>query len=89
MPDMPIIGWIVVGFVAGALSGLFIGDRTARGCLPNIIIGVLGGIVGGWIAQQLGYDTTRGFIGAVLVAFVGAIVVRLLLRALEGGRRGY
>jgi uncharacterized membrane protein YeaQ/YmgE (transglycosylase-associated protein family) len=87
MLEMGLLGWIIVGFVAGALSGVFIGDRTARGCLPNIIVGVLGGIVGGWIATQLGYDRATGFIGAVAVAFIGAIVVRLILRALEGGRR--
>ena len=87
MLEMGLLGWIVVGFLAGALSGLVIGDRTARGCLPNIVVGVIGGIVGGWIARELGSDQTTGFIGAVAVAFIGAVVVRLVLRALEGGRR--
>ncbi len=87
MLDMGIFGWIIVGFIAGALSGLFIGDRTARGCLPTMVVGVLGGIVGGWIAQQLGTDRTYGFVAAVAVAFVGSLVVRLILRALEGGDR--
>ena len=86
MLEMGLLGWIVVGFFAGALSGAVVGDRTARGCLPNIIVGVLGGIIGGWIAIQLGFDQTRGFIAAVIVAFVGAVVVRLIFRALEGGR---
>jgi uncharacterized membrane protein YeaQ/YmgE (transglycosylase-associated protein family) len=87
MLDMGLIGWIVVGFLAGALSGAVVGDRTARGCLPNILVGVIGGIVGGWIATQMGFDQTRGFIAAVVVAFVGAVVVRLILRALEGPNR--
>jgi uncharacterized membrane protein YeaQ/YmgE (transglycosylase-associated protein family) len=84
MLDMGLLGWIVVGFIAGALSGAVVGDRTARGCLPNIIVGVIGGIVGGWIAVQLGFSQTNGFIAAVIVAFVGAVVVRLILRALDG-----
>ncbi|HEY3523326.1 MAG TPA: GlsB/YeaQ/YmgE family stress response membrane protein [Candidatus Limnocylindrales bacterium] len=85
MLDMGLIGWIVVGFIAGGLSGAVIGDRTARGCLPNIVVGIIGGIVGGWIAVQMGFGQTNGFIAAVIVAFVGAIVVRLVLRALDGG----
>ena len=85
--DMSLLGWIVVGFIAGALSGAVVGDRTARGCLPNIVIGIIGGSVGGWIALQLGYDRATGFIAAVVVAFVGAVVVRLIIRAVEGGPR--
>ena len=71
--------WIVIGFLAGALSGLVVGGRTARGCLPNIVVGILGGIVGGWIAQQLGFGGGPGFLGAL----VGAIVVRVILEALS------
>jgi uncharacterized membrane protein YeaQ/YmgE (transglycosylase-associated protein family) len=78
--DMGIIGWIVVGLIAGALSGVVAGGRTARGCLPNILIGILGGIVGGFLAREfLGWDQTQGFIAAVAVAFVGAVIVRFLL----------
>ena len=81
---MDIIGWIVVGFLAGALSGFVFKNRTARGCLPNILVGILGGIIGGWLAQQLfGVDQTRGFLGALVVAFLGAIVIRFLIGVTE------
>jgi uncharacterized membrane protein YeaQ/YmgE (transglycosylase-associated protein family) len=80
MLDMDIVGWIVVGFIAGALSAMVVGGRTARGCLPNILIGILGGIVGGYLSRELlGHDRTVGFIGAVIVAFVGAVIVRWIL----------
>lgn len=46
MPQIDLIGWIVVGLIAGLLSGIVFGHRTARGCLPNLLIGVLGGDVG-------------------------------------------
>jgi uncharacterized membrane protein YeaQ/YmgE (transglycosylase-associated protein family) len=75
--------WIVLGFIAGALSGAVVGGQTARGCLPNIVVGVLGAIVGGWLAQQLGFERGPGFIAAVVVALVGAIVVRVILEALH------
>ena len=41
--DLGIIGWIIIGFLAGALSGLVVRDRTPGGCLANILIGILGG----------------------------------------------
>lgn len=81
------IGWIILGFIAGALSGAVIGGRTARGCLPNVVVGILGAIVGGWIAQQLGFERGPGFIAAIVVAVVGAIVVRVILEALSPDHR--
>ncbi len=87
MPVLTLVGWIVVGFLAGALSGLVVRDRTAGGCLANILIGVLGGIVGGFLARELfGTQEVYGWIGALLVAFVGAVIVRWLL-ALASPRR--
>lgn len=84
MPDMGIVGWIVVGFLAGALSGLVFHNRTARGCLPNILVGIVGGIVGGYLAQTtLGLNSTSGFFGALAVAFIGAVIVRFLIGITE------
>jgi uncharacterized membrane protein YeaQ/YmgE (transglycosylase-associated protein family) len=82
-----LIGWIIIGFLAGALSGLVVRDRTAGGCLANVLVGVLGGIVGGILAKQLfNQSEVAGWIGALVVAFVGAVIVRWLL-ALAGPRR--
>jgi uncharacterized membrane protein YeaQ/YmgE (transglycosylase-associated protein family) len=87
MPQLGPIGWIVVGFLAGALSGMVVGGRTARGCLPNILIGILGAIVGGYIATRvLNLDPTSEWISALVVAFAGALIIRWLL-ALASPRR--
>jgi uncharacterized membrane protein YeaQ/YmgE (transglycosylase-associated protein family) len=80
---MDLLYWIIIGFIAGALSGAVVGGRTARGGLPNIVVGVLGAIVGGWLAQQLGFERGPGFIAALVVAIIGAIVVRVVLEALS------
>jgi uncharacterized membrane protein YeaQ/YmgE (transglycosylase-associated protein family) len=81
---MDIVGWIVVGFIAGALSGLVFGDRTPRGCLGNIVVGVVGGLLGGLIAREVfDLDQTQGFLGALIVAFLGAVLVRFLLSAIS------
>src|SRR3712207_8920669 len=51
--------------------------------LGNIVVGILGGILGGFIAQQMGFDRVTGFIAAVVVAFLGAVVVRFALERSE------
>lgn len=87
MPHMDFVGWIVVGFLAGALSGAVV-ERGPHGCLANTVVGILGGLLGGWFAtEQLHSGSTQGFLGALLVAFLGSIVIRLILDALEGSDR--
>ncbi len=89
MPVLGIIGWIVIGFLAGALSGMVVGDRTARGCLPNILIGILGGLVGGFLAREFfGQEQIYGWIGSFVVAFVGAVIIRWVLGLASGPRDG-
>lgn len=83
---MDFLGWLVVGFIAGWLSGLVVPGRSARGCLPNILVGVLGAIVGGYLARELRLGDPSGFLGAVVVAFVGAVVVRLAIGLVDGDR---
>ena len=80
---MDLLWWIVIGFLGGALSAALVGGRTARGCLPNIVVGILGAIVGGWLAQRMGFEQVQGFIAAVIVAVFGSIVVRVILEALS------
>jgi uncharacterized membrane protein YeaQ/YmgE (transglycosylase-associated protein family) len=78
-----VLGWIILGFIAGANSGALVGGRTARGCLPNVVVGILGAIVGGWLARQLGFGVNEGLITAIVVAVAGSIVVRVILEALS------
>ena len=81
--DMNIVGWIVIGFLAGSISGWFVGTRSAQGCLPTIVVGIVGGIIGGWLAGQLGFGSVLGYMAALMFATLGAIVVRNVLRGLE------
>jgi uncharacterized membrane protein YeaQ/YmgE (transglycosylase-associated protein family) len=81
--DMTVLGWIVIGFLGGAISGALLGGKTARGCLPNVIVGIAGGLLGGWMAEQMGFTPINGFIAAVVVAVLGSLVIRLILNALE------
>jgi uncharacterized membrane protein YeaQ/YmgE (transglycosylase-associated protein family) len=81
--DMSPVGWIIIGFIAGSISGWIVGNRSVAGCLPTILVGILGGVIGGWLSDQVGFGQVEGFIGAVVFASLGAILVRVVLRALE------
>ena len=83
MLDMNVIGWIVVGGLAGWISAGLIGARTARGCLPNVVVGVIGGLIGGWVATAMGFESVQGFIAAMIVAVFGSVIVRLFLNAVS------
>ena len=85
--DMGLIGWIVVGLIAGSISGWFVRSRNPQGCFATILVGVVGGVIGGWLSRQLGFGQVEGFIGAVVFATAGAVLVRLVLRTMEGDRR--
>lgn len=83
-----IIAWIVVGAIAGWLASLVV-RGTGLGLGGDIVIGILGGIIGGLLLSLLGIGgTVTGFnLGSVIVAFVGAVVLLLLVRLFTGNRR--
>lgn len=87
MPGGDVLGWIILGFLAGGISGWFVGAKSVQGCLPTIVVGILGGVIGGWLSIQLGFGQVEGFIAALIFATIGSIVVRLILRSIEGGSR--
>ena len=85
---MGLLSWIVVGVIAGWLAGKVV-KGTGFGCLGDIIVGVVGGLVGGFLASALFNipDAVNGFnLGSILVAFLGAVVVIIVVRLLRGGR---
>jgi uncharacterized membrane protein YeaQ/YmgE (transglycosylase-associated protein family) len=81
------VGWIVVGFVAGALAKAVTGVRGA-GCLGTILIGIVGGLLGGVLFNLAGGDGINDFsLYSLLVAFVGATVLLFVWGALTGNSR--
>ncbi len=84
---MSILAWIVVGLVAGVLASLVMGG-TGYGIIGDIVIGIVGAFVGGWLFTTLGISTPLGGLGGtIFVAFIGAVVLLLLLRLIRGGTR--
>ena len=83
---MSILTWIIVGLVAGLLASFVVGGGF--GLIGDIIIGILGAFVGGWIFARLGVGSPfGGLAGTIFTAFIGAVVLLFLLRLLSRGRR--
>lgn len=81
-----LLAWLVVGLIAGAIASRVVAGR-GFGCLADIVVGVAGALIGGYLLGALfGVTGTIGFFGSIIVAFLGAAVLLALLKALSGGR---
>lgn len=84
---MGIIAWIVIGIIAGFLAKQVIKGEGPGGVLGDLIIGVVGAVLGGWIWNYFGHVGATGInIPSLIVAFVGSVLLLFIARALTGGR---
>ena len=80
------IAWIIVGLIAGAVAARVVTGR-GFGCIADIIVGIVGALIGGWLLGTLFHISgTVGFIGSIIVAFIGAAILLSVLKLLTGGR---
>jgi uncharacterized membrane protein YeaQ/YmgE (transglycosylase-associated protein family) len=83
---MSILAWIILGLIAGWLAGVLV-KGSGYGVVTDIVLGIIGAIVGGWIASQLTGVGITGFnLESLLVATLGAIVVIVIARLISGYR---
>lgn len=81
---MGILSWIIVGLIAGWLAGLVM-KGGGYGVLGDIILGIIGALVGGFLASALFGVSVSGFnLTSLIIAFIGAVVVVAIVRALPG-----
>lgn len=82
---MSILGWIVLGFLAGWLARIIMPGRQSGGLFMTTIIGIVGAAIGGWIGTQLHWGTVQTFdIRGLGLSVLGAIVLLMVLGALRG-----
>lgn len=82
---MGIVYWIIVGIIAGFLAKVVVPGEGPGGILGDLVVGVLGALIGGFVASML-HIGASGFLATTLIAFVGAVILLFVLRAVTGRR---
>jgi uncharacterized membrane protein YeaQ/YmgE (transglycosylase-associated protein family) len=81
MEHYGIIGWIVIGGIAGAIAKLLMPGRDPGGCIITILLGIAGAVIAGWLGHAIGWYKTgegAGFIAAIVGAFILLLIYRLV-----------
>ncbi len=83
---MSIIGWIILGAIAGFIASRIV-NKQGEGLIGDLVLGIIGAVVGGFLFNQFGFAGTTGFnFYSLFVAVIGAIVVLWIYHALIGRR---
>jgi uncharacterized membrane protein YeaQ/YmgE (transglycosylase-associated protein family) len=80
---MFIIWWIIVGLIAGWITGKIM-KGSGYGAIMDIVVGIVGAIVGGFIMRAVGFAGSGGMIYTIIVAVIGAVILTWLLRLITG-----
>ena len=80
---MDIVTWLVVGLIAGVLASLLVGSGGS--ILIDIVIGVVGAFIGGWLFTTAGWHTPfAGLAGTIFIAFIGSVILLVGLHLIRG-----
>jgi len=80
---MGFLSWIVLGAIAGWIGSMLV-NRTGEGLFRDILLGIVGGLVGGWLFQAVGSTGVTGFnVWSLLVAVIGSVIVLMLYHAIR------
>ncbi len=81
---MGLVSWIVMGLIAGVVAKMLLPGRDPGGCIITVVIGVIGAVIGGFVATWLGFGGISGFdLRSLVIAILGAILFLVVLRLLR------
>lgn len=86
MSLLGILIYLIVGGVAGWLASIVMKRDGSQGIILNIVVGIIGGFLGGWLLPTLGLGLGGGWVGFLITAFIGAVVLLLIVNLLSRGR---
>ncbi len=81
-----LIGWLVIGLIAGWLAGKLARGR-GFGCIGDILLGLIGSVLGGWIFTKLGIVHENTFVFSLAAATVGAVILVAIAHLFFGGEK--
>jgi uncharacterized membrane protein YeaQ/YmgE (transglycosylase-associated protein family) len=85
MESYGILGWIVIGGLAGAIAKLLMPGRDPGGCIVTILLGIAGALLAGFLGRAVGwYEPNQG--AGFIAAIVGAFLILLIYRFIRGRR---
>lgn len=81
-----IIGWIIIGALAGWIASMIMKTNEEQGAIGNIVVGIIGAFIGGFLMRTLTGTDTDSFIGNLIVATIGAVILLAVVKLFRGGR---
>lgn len=83
---MGIILWIIFGALAGWIASMIMKTNEGQGAIANIIVGIIGAFIGGFVFNLFGADDVTGFnVYSLIVAVVGSVILLAVMKALRRG----
>ena len=87
MLTLGIIGWIVIGGLAGWIGSKIMGTDARMGLVLNIVVGIVGGLIGGFLLRGFGVDVAgRGILFSFLTCLIGAVILLAIVKLVTGRR---
>ena len=81
MDAMGWLAWIIIGAISGWLASIVMGTNASQGLLMDVIVGIIGAFIGGFLFNLIGAPGATGFnVWSLFVAFIGAVVLLGILR---------
>ena len=80
---MGVLSWIVMGALAGWIASLIAGTNRQQGCLIDIIVGIIGAFIGGYVVSFFGVDPDANLIISLVTAVIGAVILLAIIKAVR------
>lgn len=82
---MGIIAWLILGALAGWLASMVMKTDAKQGAIANIVVGIIGAVIGGYVFNLFGASSVSGLnLYSLIVAFVGAVILLFIYKAITG-----